>query len=50
MDDLVRYMRLYPSDTVFFLNVWCFGWEYVVEAVARCFGELVSFESLPCAI
>jgi hypothetical protein len=23
--DLVEQMSLYPPDTVFFLNVWCFG-------------------------
>jgi hypothetical protein len=25
LDELVRQMAMYPDDTVFFLNVWCFG-------------------------
>ena len=25
LQDLVRQMELYPSDTIFFLNTWCFG-------------------------
>lgn len=42
LKDLMRYMSIYPSDTVFFLDVWCFGWEYVVEEVSRHFGAPVS--------
>jgi hypothetical protein len=34
-------MSLYPPDTVFFLNVWCFGWEDVVKEVARHFDQPV---------
>lgn len=25
LQDLLQHMSLYPPDTVFFLNVWCFG-------------------------
>ncbi|RXK36735.1 hypothetical protein M231_05970 [Tremella mesenterica] len=35
--DLVLQMSLYPSDTVFFLNAWCFGWEGAIKAIARYF-------------
>ncbi|WVR03518.1 hypothetical protein IAU60_000509 [Kwoniella sp. DSM 27419] len=39
--DLLDQMALYPSDTIFFLDTWCFGWEYVVQEVSRFFGERV---------
>lgn len=42
LQSLVLQMSMYPEDTVFFLDVWCFGWEYVVEEVARHFGSQVS--------
>lgn len=38
---LVQHMSLYPPETIFFLNVWCFGWEDVVKEVARHFDSLV---------
>ncbi|WWD22472.1 hypothetical protein CI109_106965 [Kwoniella shandongensis] len=41
LQDLVEQMSLYPSDTIFFLNTWCFGWEHVIQAVARYFNEPV---------
>ncbi|KAK4688867.1 hypothetical protein P7C73_g1215, partial [Tremellales sp. Uapishka_1] len=41
LQGLLQQMSLYPSDTIFFLNVWCFGWEEVVKEVARYFGERV---------
>ena len=38
---LLEQMCLYPGNTIFFLNVWCFGWEEVVKEVSRHFGEPV---------
>lgn len=43
LQDLVEQMSLYPPDTIFFLDVWCFGWEDVVKEVARHFDSLVSW-------
>ncbi|CAK9779698.1 unnamed protein product [Cutaneotrichosporon oleaginosum] len=37
----VTQMSLYPEDTVFFINAWCFGWEEVVMEVARHFNQPV---------
>lgn len=39
-------MSLYPPDTTFFLNVWCFGWEDVVKEVARFFNEPVRLHAI----
>nr|XP_019014566.1 uncharacterized protein I206_00649 [Kwoniella pini CBS 10737]OCF53347.1 hypothetical protein I206_00649 [Kwoniella pini CBS 10737] len=39
LQDLVEQMSLFPNDTVFFLDTWCFGWEYVIETVARYFDQ-----------
>ncbi|KAL7418754.1 hypothetical protein Q5752_006437 [Cryptotrichosporon argae] len=36
--EMIGLMNVYPPNTVFFLNVWCFGWEDVVKEVARHFG------------
>lgn len=41
ISDVIQHIELYPPDTVFFLNVWCFGWEDVVKEIARHFGSLV---------
>ncbi|WVW81880.1 hypothetical protein I302_103878 [Kwoniella bestiolae CBS 10118] len=41
LQDLVEQMSLFPDDTVFFLDTWCFGWEYVIKEVARYFNEPV---------
>lgn len=48
--DLVHQMSLYPVDTVFFLNVWCFGWEHVVKEVARHFQEPVHVDRYKASI
>lgn len=40
-DRLMTQMSLYPPNTIFFLNVWCFGWEDVVKEVARSFNTKV---------
>lgn len=45
LEAMVAQMSLYPPETVFFLNVWCFGWEDVVKEVARHFDTLVSIDS-----
>lgn len=45
LQELVEIMGLYPEDTTFFLNTWCFGWEDVIKGVARYFNEKVGF---PC--
>ncbi|WRT63769.1 uncharacterized protein IL334_000694 [Kwoniella shivajii] len=39
--DLVEQMSLFPDDTIFFLDTWCFGWEYVIKEVAKYFDEQV---------
>ncbi|GMK56726.1 hypothetical protein CspeluHIS016_0305660 [Cutaneotrichosporon spelunceum] len=39
MRALVTQMSVYPEDTVFFINAWCFGWEDVIKEVARCFNQ-----------
>ncbi|KAK8845518.1 hypothetical protein IAR55_006233 [Kwoniella newhampshirensis] len=41
LQDLVEQMSLYPNDTIFFLNTWCFGWEHVIQSVARHFNQFV---------
>ncbi|KAE8543178.1 hypothetical protein D1P53_000665 [Cryptococcus gattii VGV] len=41
LQELVEIMGLYPEDTTFFLNTWCFGWEDVIKEVARYFNEKV---------
>lgn len=41
LQELVKIMGLYPEDTTFFLNTWCFGWEDVIKEVARYFNEKV---------
>ncbi|WWC99174.1 hypothetical protein V866_006069 [Kwoniella sp. B9012] len=41
LQDLVEQMSQFPEDTVFFLDTWCFRWEYVVKEVARFFNESV---------
>ncbi|WVQ93754.1 hypothetical protein IAU59_000831 [Kwoniella sp. CBS 9459] len=41
LQDLVEQMSLYPPDTIFFLDTWCFGWEFVIKEISRYFGELV---------
>ncbi|WVO23495.1 uncharacterized protein IAS62_004850 [Cryptococcus decagattii] len=41
LQELVEIMGLYPEDTTFFLNTWCFGWEDVIKEVARYFNERV---------
>lgn len=60
--ELVEQMSMYPHDTIFFLNVWCFGcvgtftsgpilisrWEQVVKAVASHFRSPVS--DAPCTL
>lgn len=43
LQELVEIMGLYPEDTTFFLNTWCFGWEDVIKEVARYFNEKVGF-------
>lgn len=43
LQELVKIMGLYPEDTTFFLNTWCFGWEDVIKEVARYFNEKVGF-------
>ncbi|WVF66125.1 hypothetical protein IAT40_000864 [Kwoniella sp. CBS 6097] len=44
LQDLVEQMSLYPPDTVFFLDTWCFGWEFVIREVSRYFGELIHID------
>ncbi|KAK6905298.1 hypothetical protein I204_05244 [Kwoniella mangroviensis CBS 8886] len=41
LQDLVEQMSLFPENTIFFLDTWCFGWEYVVKEVARYLNEPV---------
>ncbi|KAL1407063.1 hypothetical protein Q8F55_006476 [Vanrija albida] len=41
LQDLMRQLELYPKDTVFFFNIWCFGWEDIVKEVARHFDSVV---------
>ncbi|WWC85879.1 uncharacterized protein L201_000746 [Kwoniella dendrophila CBS 6074] len=41
LQNLVEQMSLFPADTIFFLDTWCFGWEYVIKEVARYFDEPV---------
>ncbi|WWC58202.1 uncharacterized protein I303_100738 [Kwoniella dejecticola CBS 10117] len=41
LQDLVEQMSLFPEDTIFFLDTWCFGWEFIIEAVARYFDQPV---------
>ncbi|WOO84707.1 5' exonuclease Apollo [Vanrija pseudolonga] len=41
LQDVMQQLDLYPRDTVFFFNIWCFGWEDIVKEVARYFGTVV---------
>jgi hypothetical protein len=43
-------MSLYPPDTIFFLNTWCFGWEDVIKEVARHFDTLVHVDPYKASI
>ncbi|OCF36192.1 hypothetical protein I316_02065 [Kwoniella heveanensis BCC8398] len=44
LQDLVEQMSLYPPDTIFFLDTWCFGWEFVIKEVSRYFGEKIHID------
>ncbi|BEI95442.1 hypothetical protein CcaverHIS631_0103910 [Cutaneotrichosporon cavernicola] len=39
LEALMTQMSIYPEDTVFFINAWCFGWEDIVKEVARHFNQ-----------
>ena len=41
---------MYPPDTIFFLNVWCFGWEDIVKEVARHFNTRVHVDRYKASI
>ena len=43
-------MSLYPPDTIFFLNTWCFGWEDIIKEVARHFNTLVHVDRYKASI
>ncbi|CEH15397.1 PROTEIN ARTEMIS [Ceraceosorus bombacis] len=40
-DMMISYMRQYPSDTRFFLDAWCWGYEGIIHRVHKAFGEKV---------
>ncbi|GAA5878695.1 hypothetical protein JCM3774_000475, partial [Rhodotorula dairenensis] len=42
--DLVSLIELYPPETVFFLNAWTPGYEDMLKAVFRAFGEQIHFD------
>ncbi|WVQ80268.1 hypothetical protein IAT38_002373 [Cryptococcus sp. DSM 104549] len=50
LQELVETMAMYPDDTIFFLNTWCFGWECVIKEVARYFDEKVHVDRYKHAI
>ncbi|PWZ01452.1 hypothetical protein BCV70DRAFT_152212, partial [Testicularia cyperi] len=39
--DMIDLMRLYPADTVFFLNSWTWGYEHMLIATAKAFGSKI---------
>jgi hypothetical protein len=50
IQDLLHEMSLYPTDTIFFLNTWCFGWEEVIKEVARHFDTLVHVDRYKASV
>ncbi|KAN0061933.1 hypothetical protein ACQY0O_005928 [Thecaphora frezii] len=41
VQDMVVLLRMYPPDTLFFLNSWTWGYEAMLKAVAKAFGSRV---------
>jgi len=44
IDDLIHLIDAYPSDRIFHINCWTFGYEDVLKAVSREFGSLVHLD------